>query len=106
MGFPADHPGWLGLRHSGHEAMGTSGVILVVDCDVLWVPTQDKPSASAKIFHLDVDPLKQQIPVFHSIDGYIPCRCFHSAQANQRRFLGSKESITMDQWRDEEHSKP
>jgi thiamine pyrophosphate-dependent acetolactate synthase large subunit-like protein len=40
-------------------------VILVLDCDVPWVNTQCKPQESAKVFHVDVDPLKQQMPVFY-----------------------------------------
>lgn len=65
MSFPADHPACLGLRYGCHEAIQTADFILVVDCDVPWIPTQCKPSESAKIVHIDVDPLKQQIPVFY-----------------------------------------
>lgn len=65
MCFPADHPGALGLRFGSHDAIKTADFILVVDCDVPWIPTQCKPSDSAKIVHIDVDPLKQQIPVFY-----------------------------------------
>lgn len=65
MSFPADHPSWLGLRLGNHEAVKTADFILVVDCDVPWVPTVCKPKESAKVVHLDVDPLKQQIPVFY-----------------------------------------
>ncbi|KAL1963131.1 hypothetical protein VTN77DRAFT_8674 [Rasamsonia byssochlamydoides] len=65
MSFPADHPGWLGLRFGSHDAIRTADFILVVDCDVPWIPTQCKPSPSAKVIHIDVDPLKQQIPMFY-----------------------------------------
>ncbi|KAI9830908.1 MAG: hypothetical protein M1819_005290 [Sarea resinae] len=65
MSFPADHRSWLGVRYGVHESISTADVILVVDCDVPWIPTQCKPSATAKIFHIDVDPLKQQMPVFY-----------------------------------------
>ncbi|PNS16920.1 hypothetical protein CAC42_4884 [Sphaceloma murrayae] len=65
MCFPADHPGWLGLRYGVEEAIKTADVILVLDCDVPWIPTQCKPRGDAKIVHIDVDPLKQQMPVFY-----------------------------------------
>lgn len=65
MSFPADHPGWIGMRFGNHDAIRTADFILVVDCDVPWIPTQCKPSDSAKIVHIDVDPLKQQIPMFY-----------------------------------------
>ncbi|QKX58212.1 uncharacterized protein TRUGW13939_05333, partial [Talaromyces rugulosus] len=65
MSFPADHPSWLGMRFGNHEAIKTADFILIVDCDVPWVPTVCKPKDSAKVVHLDVDPLKQQIPMFY-----------------------------------------
>ena len=65
MCFPADHPGWLGLQFGVHDAIPTADVIVVLDCDVPWVPTRCKPREDAKIFHIDVDPLKQQMPVFY-----------------------------------------
>ena len=65
MCFPADHRGWLGVRYGVHDCIKTADVILVIDCDVPWIPTQCKPSPSAKIFHIDSDPLKQQMPLFY-----------------------------------------
>jgi thiamine pyrophosphate-dependent acetolactate synthase large subunit-like protein len=65
MCFPADHPAWLGLRFGSDPAITTADVILVMDCDVPWIPTQCKPKKDAKIFHIDVDPLKQQMPLFY-----------------------------------------
>jgi thiamine pyrophosphate-dependent acetolactate synthase large subunit-like protein len=65
MCFPADHPAWLGLRFGKDPSIETADVILVVDCDVPWINTQCKPRDDARIFHIDVDPLKQQMPVFY-----------------------------------------
>ena len=65
MCFPADHPASLGLRYGQHEAIKTADFILVVDCDVPWINTQCKPRDDAKIIHIDVDPLKQQMPTFY-----------------------------------------
>jgi thiamine pyrophosphate-dependent acetolactate synthase large subunit-like protein len=65
MCFPADHRGWLGLRFGNDDSIKTADVIVVIDCDVPWINTQCHPSKSAKIFHIDVDPLKQQMPVFY-----------------------------------------
>jgi len=65
MCFPADHRAWLGLRFGVDESIRTADVIVVIDCDVPWINTQCQPSKSAKIFHIDVDPLKQQMPVFY-----------------------------------------
>lgn len=71
--FPADHPGWLSVRYGSDEAIRTADVILVVDCDVPWVNTQCKPANGTKIIHFDVDPLKQQMPLFY-IDAILRCR--------------------------------
>lgn len=38
---------------------------MVLDCDVPWINTQCHPKEGAKIYHIDADPLKQQMPVFY-----------------------------------------
>ena len=65
MCFPANHPAWLGLRYGIDESIQTADTILVLDCDVPWIPTQCRPREAAKIIHIDADPLKQQMPVFY-----------------------------------------
>jgi thiamine pyrophosphate-dependent acetolactate synthase large subunit-like protein len=65
MCFPANHPAWLGLRYGNDSSIKSADVIVVIDCDVPWINTQCHPKDSAKIFHVDVDPLKQQMPVFY-----------------------------------------
>lgn len=67
--FPADHPAWAGLKYGVDKTVEQADVIVVVDCDVPWIPTRCKPSEDAKIFHIDVDPLKQQMPVFYIAAG-------------------------------------
>lgn len=114
MCFPADHPAWVGMRFPGHDLVGTSDLILVIDCDVPWVPTQFKPSASAKIIHIDVDPLKQQIPVFY-INAMATFRAdsstalkqineYVASQASLQEFTASEENAILGQRRDEEYS--
>ncbi|KAL4888812.1 thiamine pyrophosphate enzyme, N-terminal TPP binding domain-containing protein [Aspergillus ambiguus] len=65
MCFPADHRGWLGSRYGVHDAITSADAILVLDCDVPWIPTRCKPQRTARVIHIDVDPLKQQMPVFY-----------------------------------------
>lgn len=76
MCFPADHRASLGLRYGVDDSIKSADFILVVDCDVPWIPTQCEPKASAKIIHVDIDPLKQQMPVF-----YIPAFARYRAEA-------------------------
>ncbi|PHH83485.1 hypothetical protein CDD82_444 [Ophiocordyceps australis] len=63
MCFPADHPAWLGLRFGVDDSIPKADVIVVIDCDVPWIPTRCRPQEGATIFHIDVDPLKQQMPL-------------------------------------------
>ncbi|ETI26777.1 hypothetical protein G647_10222 [Cladophialophora carrionii CBS 160.54] len=76
MCFPTDHPASLGMRYGSDPAVTTADFILVVDCDVPWIPTQCKPKADARIVHIDVDVLKRQMPVF-----YIPAYARFSADS-------------------------
>lgn len=41
-----------------------SDCILVLDSDIPWIPLHTRPQASAQVFHIDVDPLKQNVNVF------------------------------------------
>ncbi|TVY75951.1 Benzoylformate decarboxylase [Lachnellula suecica] len=65
MCFPADHRAWLGLRYGNDESIKTADVILVLDCDVPWINTQCHPSPDTKIYHVDTDVLKRQMPVHY-----------------------------------------
>ena len=65
MNFPADHPAWLGMRLGVDDSIKTADVIIVLDCDVPFIFTQCRPQATAKIIHIDVDALKQQMPVHY-----------------------------------------
>ncbi|WP_353194200.1 thiamine pyrophosphate-requiring protein [Pusillimonas noertemannii] len=64
MNFPADHP-----LHQGYQAgalIGDADVIVVLDCDVPWIPSgKQRPRPEARIFYVDVDPLKETIPLWY-----------------------------------------
>ena len=61
--FPYSHRSSLGVQLGGSEAAKTADVILLIDIDVPWIPTRCRPRADAKIIHVDVDPLKQNMPL-------------------------------------------
>lgn len=115
MCFPADHPGWLGLRYPGHDLVETADLILVIDCDVPWVPTQCKPSASAKIIHIDVDPLKQQMPVFYipsmatfradSATALKQLNAYVNSNNSLQQFISSADNNAMGQQREQDYAK-
>jgi acetolactate synthase-1/2/3 large subunit len=72
VNFPNDHPMYMGNQWNQpvqNRALGDADVVLVMDSDIPWIPTKSRPQAGATIFHIDTDPLKQQMPLW-----YIPAR--------------------------------
>ncbi|KAK8122721.1 thiamine pyrophosphate enzyme, partial [Apiospora sp. TS-2023a] len=70
MCFPFSHPSSEGFRLSSDECTKDADVILILDCDVPWIPSRNPPPKTARIYHVDCDPLNQAIPVsFFPADG-------------------------------------
>jgi acetolactate synthase-1/2/3 large subunit len=68
LDFPADDPLYLGNQVNApvkNAALEEADVVLVLDSDVPWIPTITKPNGAAKIYHIDVDPLKEQMPLWY-----------------------------------------
>lgn len=68
MNYPPDDPLYMGNRWSEpHQepVLAEADLVLVLDSDAPWVPAISKPAADAKIIHIDVDPLKQDIPLWY-----------------------------------------
>ncbi|KAM5350834.1 hypothetical protein ACJ41O_007339 [Fusarium nematophilum] len=74
--FPHTHRASLGVRIGKHESIEAADFIVVLDCDVPWIPTQCKTRPDAKVIHIDVDPLKQNMPIY-----YIPAFRRYQADA-------------------------
>ena len=62
MNFPTDHPLYLGIGDS--PRLADADLVLVIDCDVPWVPSMAHPPETARIIHLDIDPLKADLPLW------------------------------------------
>ena len=52
------HCGW-----DPHALLKVADVVLVVDCDVPWIPKEGKPKADAKVIHIGTDPLFARYPL-------------------------------------------
>jgi len=68
MNFPTTHPCYLGVQWNERKqnaALAQADVVLVVDSDVPWIGEVNRPRAGARIFHIDADPLKQQMPLWY-----------------------------------------
>jgi acetolactate synthase I/II/III large subunit len=61
LALSTEHPmhcGW-----DPHPLLKEADVVLVVDCDVPWIPKEGKPKAAAKIVHIGPDPLFARYPL-------------------------------------------
>jgi acetolactate synthase-1/2/3 large subunit len=52
------HAGW-----EPHALLGEADLVLVVDCDVPWIPAQGGPKADATVVHIGPDPLFDRYPM-------------------------------------------
>ncbi|WP_258000330.1 thiamine pyrophosphate-requiring protein [Bacillus sp. Marseille-P3661] len=75
VNFPADSPLHLGYE-SEKELLSEADLIIVIDCDVPWVPSLVQPNENCKIYYVDMDPLKEDIPLW-----YIPSTKFFMADS-------------------------
>lgn len=79
MNFPADHPMHCGYQWNEdfqHPILEEADFVLVIDSDVPWIPTKNKPKQDATIYYLDADPLKEDMPLW-----YIPSKRFFRADS-------------------------
>ncbi len=62
MNFPNTHNLWGGITPNRY--LSDADVVLIADCDVPYIPADVNPLPEAKVFWIDVDPLKSNIPLF------------------------------------------
>ena len=68
MNFPADHALYQGSQWNQptqNASLAVADFVLVFDCDVPWIPKVNRPAADVTIRHIDTDPLKRDIPLWH-----------------------------------------
>ncbi|HEV2099669.1 MAG TPA: thiamine pyrophosphate-requiring protein, partial [Stellaceae bacterium] len=61
LSLPADHPCHLGYDATPY--LDDADAVLVLECDVPWVPSLKAPRPQCKIIHLGVDPLFSRYPI-------------------------------------------
>jgi acetolactate synthase-1/2/3 large subunit len=96
LNFPTEDPLYQGNQWNEpvqNAALAEADVILVLDSDVPWIPVVNKPRADAAIFHIDIDPLKQQMPLW-----YIGARRAFRADAQMalRQLNVHLDTVTVD----------
>lgn len=63
VNFPGQHPHHVGYRRN--TLVDEADLILMVDVDVPWIVSKVQPAADARLFHLDCDPLKDDMGFWH-----------------------------------------
>lgn len=96
VNFPHDDPLYQGNYWNQpvqNAALGEADAVLVIDSDIPWIPTVNRPSPDATVLHIDVDPLKQDMTLW-----YVEARRSFAADATTalRRLNGvlAKRAIT------------
>ncbi|CAH0033312.1 unnamed protein product [Clonostachys rhizophaga] len=97
MNFPHDHSLYLGNQWSEGLKNGIlerADVVLVIDCDVPWIKSVFKPSAEAAIYHIDCDPLKVNMSLFH-LDTEASCQASSRTALRQLNTWISEQSVAV-----------
>lgn len=79
VNIPTNHPMYLGNQWNApkqNAVLAEADLVLVIDSDVPWIPMVNRPSADARVYYIDVDPLKEQMPLW-----YIPSKRAFRADA-------------------------
>ena len=96
MNFPPTDPLYLGSQWNEkrqNPALAEADTILVIDSDVPWIAQINRPSDTARILHIDTDPLKSQMPLW-----YIHARHIYRADAALalRQVNAALDSVQID----------
>jgi acetolactate synthase I/II/III large subunit len=73
MNFAPDHPLHQGVQwnqKTQNDSLAAADLVLVLDSDIPWIGAHNRPAAAARVHHIDLDVLKEQMPLF-----YIPAIC-------------------------------
>ncbi|PZX02340.1 acetolactate synthase-1/2/3 large subunit [Psychrobacillus insolitus] len=63
VNFPRDHP-----LHAGYDpnpSIQQADIIVAIDTDVPWLTTQVHPKDDCNVYFIDLDPIKEEIPLWH-----------------------------------------
>jgi acetolactate synthase-1/2/3 large subunit len=87
MNFPTTHPCYQGVQWNErrqNEALARADAVLVIDSDVPWISAVSKPRDGVQVFHIDSDPLKEQMPLWY-IGATLQCQADAALAVRQIR---------------------
>ncbi|KAL5520043.1 hypothetical protein ACEPAG_1703 [Sanghuangporus baumii] len=75
VNFPHSHPNFVGLTFGmePNRWLREADILLIIDSDNPYIPMHNKPKSDARVFHIDVDVMKDNIGMFH-VDAQIRCK--------------------------------
>ena len=68
MNFPTTHVCYQGVQWNErrqNDALAQADVVVVIDSDVPWISAVSRPREGARVFHIDCDALKEQMPLWY-----------------------------------------
>jgi acetolactate synthase-1/2/3 large subunit len=92
MNFPADHPmhrGWQFTTDGQNPLLAAADVVLVLDSDIPYIESNNKPADDATIYVIDIDPIKSGMSLWH-----VPAK--RSAAANSKVAVGQLHAYVQD----------
>ncbi|MCM3706613.1 MULTISPECIES: thiamine pyrophosphate-requiring protein [Cytobacillus] len=96
MNFPSDNPMHIGYtwnEQDQNEHLAEADFILVLDSDVPWIPFKNKPSEKCDVVIIDIDPLKEDIPLWYiQAEGFYKADSF-TALSQINSYLNQHERI-------------
>jgi acetolactate synthase-1/2/3 large subunit len=63
MNFPTDHD--LHVGYQGADWIRQADVIVVIEAETPWMNSVVQPSDQCKVYYIDMDPLKEDIPLWY-----------------------------------------
>ena len=64
LNIATSHPMRVPTAAAARRMVADADVILVADCDVPWIPKFVRPREDAVVVHIDLDPLKEDMPLW------------------------------------------
>ncbi|KAL5501520.1 hypothetical protein ACEPAH_8780 [Sanghuangporus vaninii] len=75
VNFPHGHPDFVGLTFGVEPSrwLREADTVLIIDSGDPYIPMHNKPKSDARVFHIDVNVMKDNIGMFH-VDAQIRCK--------------------------------
>jgi thiamine pyrophosphate-dependent acetolactate synthase large subunit-like protein len=106
MSFPAGDSAWISPRTGARSLIASADLILILDCDVPWIPSKICPAHTAAIWHLDFDTRKDYMKQFDfGADYTLQVECKSALESICNTLDGGREDSSAKKTRQSIHAK-